>query len=218
MAVALSRFVLRLGFVALCAAVSAGCKSRNNRGDLYPPDDAVAWEDRFAVAFDDDYTDADLELQGRAPHDVHDQRLFAARLGYSDIVALATVEQVWGRGRYEGRRFQYLDIELGDVLLGELPKSTRPSQMIRLRGEQDVPTDLQGREVVLFLRWAPGGDPPYHHHLMPANDDIVDYVRALVAHAREEGALDERPGKKGKRRGRKGKRRAETAPDDAPPE
>lgn len=216
--------VARLALVALCASAIAGCKSRSNRGDLTPPDDAPSWEERFAVAFDDDYTDADLELRGRAPHDVLDQRLFAARLGHAAIVALVEVEQVWGRGRYQGRHAQYLDVELGDVLFGELPKGVRMSQMLRLRGEDDVPADLQGQRLVLFLRWAPGADPQYHHHLMPANDDIVAYIRALVTHAREEGALD--TGRKGKRRSKRRRARGggdgadapEPPSDGAPPE
>jgi len=187
----MTNLVARLALVALCATAIAGCKSRRNtRGALTPPDDAPAWEERFAVAFDDDYTDAELELRGRAPHDVLDQHLFAARLGHAAIVALVEVEQAWSRGRYQGEQAQYIDVELGDVLSGELPKGTRDSQMLRLRGEDQVPTDLQGRQLVLFLRWAPGADPGYHHHLMPASDEIVAYIRALVAHARKAGALD----------------------------
>lgn len=205
--------VARLALVALCAAAIAGCKSRAPRGVLSPPDDAAAWEERYAVAFDDDYTDADLELRGRASHDVTDQRLFAARLGHSAIVALVEVEQVWGRGRYQSRRAQYLDVEIGDILFGELPKGTRPSQMLRLRGEDDMPADLQGHQLVLFLRWAPGADPAYHHHLMPANTDIVAYIRALVSHARETGELD--AGRKGKRAGKRRRGKASGASGDA---
>jgi hypothetical protein len=212
--------VLRLAKVALLSVVLAGCKSKSSRGELSPPDDAEPWEERYAVAFDDDYTPADLNLGGRATHDVYDQQLFAARLGYSAIIALARVEQVWGRGRYQGRRAQYLDVELGEVLLGELPKGTRKSQMIRLRGEDDVPADLQGRQLVLFVRWAPGADPAYHHHLMPAEAKIVDYIRSLVKHAREEGALDGAGARKGKRKGKRGSRKskADAAGDGAPPE
>lgn len=220
------KLVARLALVALCAIAIAGCKSRRgNRGELSPPDDAPAWEQRFAVAFDDDYTDAELELRGRAPHDVLDQQLFASRLGHAAIVALVEVEQVWGRGRYRGRHAQYIDVELGDVLFGELPKGVRSSQMLRLRGEDDVPADLAGQQLVLFLRWAPGADPAYHHHLMPANEDIVAYIRALVAHARAEGALDGGGKAKAKRRARKARRRGDqddgapaASPDGAPAE
>lgn len=219
------KLVARLALIALCAAAIAGCKSRRgNRGELSPPDDAPVWEERFAVAFDDDYTDAELELRGRAPHDVLDQQLFATRLGHAAIVALVEVEQVRGRGRYQRKPEQYIDVELGDVLFGELPKGTRTSQILRLRGEEDTPADLQGKRLVLFLRWAPGNDPAYHHHLMPANDDIVAYIRALVAHARQEGALD--TGRRGKRKARRrGAAEAEVSgsvesdpADRAPPE
>jgi len=217
--------VLRLCQVALVSAALAGCKSKSSRGELSPPDDAPAWEERYGVAFDDDYTAADLQLGGRASHDVFDQQLFAARLGYAAIIVLAKVEQVWGRGRYQGRRAQYVDIELGEVMLGELPKGTRSSQMIRLRGEDDVPADLQGKQLVLFVRWAPGADPAYHHHLMPADPKIVDYIRSLVKHAREEGALDATGGKgkgkskrRAKRRAKAGGGEAEDSGSDAPPQ
>jgi hypothetical protein len=213
-----------LAVLALACALVGGCKGRkNSKGELSAPDDAPAWEERYAVAFDDDYTGADLELRGRAPHDVLDQKLFAARLGHASIVALARVEQVWGRGRYQGRRSQYIDVELGDVLFGELPKGTRPSQLLPLRSDQEIPGDLAGKELVLFLRWAPGADPEFHHHLMPAEEDIVAYIRALVSHAREEGALD--TGRQGKRKGKAGKRRrgkgdagSEAAPASPPEE
>jgi hypothetical protein len=199
----MAHVVRRLCKVALLSVALAGCKSKSSRGELSPPDDAPAWEERYGVAFDDDYTSADLQLGGRASHDVFDQQLFAARLGYAAIIVLAKVEQVWGRGRYQGRRAQYLDVELGEVLLGELPKGTRKSQLIRLRGEDDVPADLQGRQLVFFVRWAPGADPAYHHHLMPAEPKIVEYIRALVKHAREEGALDGVGKGKSKRKARR---------------
>jgi hypothetical protein len=191
--------------VAACVVVGAqGCKSKGSHGQLYPPDDAPKWEDRFSSAFDDDYTSADLQLEGRAANDVLDQRLFVARLGYSAIIVLVRVEQVWGRGRYQGKKTQFLDVELGEVLFGELPKGTEPSQLVEITGEDDVPGDLQGKQLVLFVRWAPGEEPPYHHHLMPAVDDIVGYIRALVKHAKDEGQLDKRATK-----GKRGKRRAE---------
>lgn len=213
-----------LALMVLAVALVGGCKGRKNtKGELSAPEDAPAWEERFAVAFDDDYTGADLELRGRAPHDVLDQRLFAARLGHAAIVAIVEVEQVWGRGRYQGRRSQYIDVELGDVLFGELPKGTRPSQLLPLRSDQEIPADLHGKPLVLFLRWAPGADPEFHHHLMPADEDIVAYIRALVSHARQEGALD--TGRKGKRKGKRASKRkagkggdAEVPSDGAPAE
>lgn len=195
--------VVRMIPVAVLLGLGA-CKSKQERGQLYPPDDAPAWEDRYRVAFDDDYTAADLELRGRAPHDVFDQRLFNARLGYAAIIVLVRVEQVWGKGRYQGKKDQFLDVELGEVLNGTLPKGTETSQLLKITGEDDVPGDLQGKELVLFVRWAPGVEPPYHHHLMPATDDIVVYIRALVKHAREEGMLDGNGARKRKRKRRGG--------------
>lgn len=203
-----------LGVVALAALVFSlpACKSRRTHGELFPPDDAPTWEGRFAVAFDDDYTAEDLELRGRAPHDVLDQRLFASRLGYAAIVALVRVDQVWGRGRYQGRKDQYLDVTIGEVLLGELPKGTRNEQLLRVTGEDDLPGDLQGQGLVMFLRWAPGDAPPYHHHLMPAEGAIVQYMRTLVKHAKAEGALDGKGGKRKRRRKGGGSAEAEASP------
>jgi hypothetical protein len=192
--------------LVVCIVLGAlGCKSKSEHGQLTPPDDAPAWEDRYGVAFDDDYTAADLQLQGRAPHDVLDQRLYAARLGYAAIIVLVKVEQVWGKGRYQGKKTQFLDVELGEVLYGELPKGTETSQLLEITGEDDAPGDLQGAELLLFVRWAPGAAPPYHHHLMPAKSEIIASIRATVKHARDEGMLDKRVGGKRKRkRGRDG--------------
>ena len=100
----MAHVVLRLCQVALVSAALAGCKSKSTRGELSPPDDAPAWEERYGVAFDDDYTSADPQLGGRASHDVFDQQLFAERLGYAAIIVLARVEQVWGRGRHRGHK------------------------------------------------------------------------------------------------------------------
>jgi hypothetical protein len=197
--------------LALFAALSVGCKNRHRTGELYPPDDAPAWETRFSETFDDDYTAQPLELEGRAPHDVRDQTLFAARLGYAAIVALVRVDQVWGKGRYQGRKHQFVDVELGEVLLGELPKGTHERQMLQVTGEDELKGDLQGVEMVLFVRWAPGERPPFHHHLMPATKDIVAFIRALVRHAKAEGEL----GGSGRKR-RKRERAAEDAADGSP--
>jgi hypothetical protein len=198
--------------LALACLSGAGCKSRSRTGELFPPDDAPAWETRFASTFDDDYTPEPLELRGRAPHDVLDQRLFNARLGYAAIVALVRVDQVWGRGRYQGRKHQYVDVELGEVLLGELPKGTHSSQLLQITGEDELTGDLQGVTMVLFVRWAPGERPPFHHHLMPATKEIVAFIRALVRHASKEGEL----GAGGRKRKRK--RAAQESADGAPDE
>ncbi len=211
----LSWSALRVVVLAAVLPVSA-CKARRAHGELFAPGDAPAWETRFAVAFDDDYTAEDLELRGRAPHDVLDQRLFASRLGYAAIVALVRVDQVWGRGRYQGHKDQYLDVTMGEVLLGRLPKGTRNEQLLRVTGEDDLPGDLQGKALVVFLRWAPGDTPSYHHHLMPAEEGIVRYIRTLVKHAQSEGALDGKRGK-GKRRARGSSGRARAKTDASAP-
>ncbi|HLT35485.1 MAG TPA: hypothetical protein VK034_04345, partial [Enhygromyxa sp.] len=118
--------------MALALIVGTGCKNRRKGvatlADLSPPRDAPAWESRFAVAFDDSYTPTSVNLQGRAPNDVLDQQLFQARLGHAAIVLLVRVEQVWGKGRYQGRQSQYLELEIGEVLLGTLPKDA-PEQL-----------------------------------------------------------------------------------------
>lgn len=205
--------LLLLALAMSFTAISTGCKNRHRTGELFPPDDAPAWETRFAQTFDDDYTPEPLELQGRAPHDVLDQRLFTARLGYSHIVVLVRVDQVWGRGRYQGRKAQYIDIELGEVLLGEVPKGTRKDQLVTITGEEELRGDLQGRTMLLFVRWAPGERPPFHHHMMPATKDIVGYIRALVQHATKEGALGGGGKRKRKRRARAADGEEEPAPD-----
>lgn len=195
--------------LALLVVSTAGCKNRHRTGELYPPDDAPAWETRFAETFDDDYTAQPLELEGRAPHDVRDQTLFAARLGYAAIVALVRVDQVWGKGRYQGRKHQYVDVELGEVLLGELPKGTHERQLLQVTGEDELSGELQGAEMVLFVRWAPGERPPFHHHLMPATSEIVAFIRALVRHAKAEGEL----GGSGRKRKKRARQEAEASPD-----
>jgi len=204
--------VVRVLVVGLALGLFAGCKNRNRTGELYPPDGSPAWETRFAPFFDDDYTAEPLELEGRAPHDVLDQQRFAARLGYSAIVALVRVDQVWGRGRYQGRKHQYVDIELEEVLLGELPKGTHKEQLLPITGEDELGGELQGEQLVMFVRWAPGERPPFHHHLMPATKDIVAYIRALVRHATKEGEL----GGSGRTRKRRARSRSEDSADAGP--
>ncbi len=195
--------------LSLAVLVVAGCRNRDRSAQLHPPSDAPAWEQRFAVAFDDGYTREPINLTGRAPHDVLDQRLFAARLGHAAIVALVEVEQVWARGRYEGSQDQYLDVAIDRVLLGELPKFVSDEQLVRIVGTEELPGDLQGSQMLMFVRWAPGERPEYHHHLMPADPEAVAYVESLIEHAKAEGVLDDdgairkRPGRK-KKKGRRG--------------
>jgi hypothetical protein len=192
-----------------------GCKARSSSGELTPPSDAEPWDARYAQSFDDDYTRQPINLRGRAPHDVRDQRLLAARMGYSDVLARVTVLQVWGRGRYQGRQEQFLELEIEELLVGSLVKDTSERQLVMVRAEDELPGQLQGQSLVLFLRWAPGQVPPYHHHLMPEDPEAMAYIAAVVEHAKAEGVLDAtgvpagqgRKGKGGKRAKRQSKKK-----------
>jgi hypothetical protein len=210
--------------VAMASVVAApGCARRAARGDLTPPPDAAAWDPLHDIIFDDHYTQTPLELSGRAPGDVIDQRRLAQRLGFADIVALVTVDQVWSRGLHDSVPRQRVDVTIDRVLLGALPKGTRKDQVLELRGGEDLPAALTGRVMLLFVRWAPGEGSGYHHHLMPADDNVLAWVTAMVRHARALGKLDavEKPRKR--RRGRSsGANEAPTsdpeAGSDAPPQ
>lgn len=193
----------------LALGLSTGCKDRRSTGELIPPSDAAAWDSRHAQYYDDDYTRQPVNLRGRAPHDVRDQRLLAARLGYSDVIAEVEVLQVWGRGRYQGRQEQYLELEIKQLLLGELRKETNDKQLVMVRAEDELPGTLQGQSLLLFLRWAPEQVPPYHHHLMPVEPEAMAYIAAVIEHAKAEGVLDDKgvPAQSGRKRSG-GKRRA----------
>src|SRR5690606_38963081 len=145
--------VVGLGF---SLGLVPGCKGRSSTGELTPPDDAVAWDARYSDVFDDDYTGQAVHLDGRAPNDVRDQRLFAARLGESHVIAEVKVAQVWGQGRYQGRQDQYLEVEIEQLLMGELVKGTSTRQLVLVEGEDPLPGSLQGQSLLLFVRWAPG--------------------------------------------------------------
>jgi hypothetical protein len=205
------RWAAVVGASVLCVTA---CRKRDRSATLHPPPGAEAWEPRFAVAFDDGYTREAVNLTGRAPHDVLDQRLFAARLGHAAIVALVEVDQVWARGRNEGSQDQYLDVAIDEVLLGSLPKSVSEDQLVRIAGTEELPGTLQGEKMLMFVRWAPGEQPAYHHHLMPADEEAVAYVEALVDHAKAEGVLAD-DGSIRKRPGRK-KRKKDRGDDKGP--
>lgn len=200
----------------LCATTLLGaCRARSATGELTPPPDATAWEGKWRPAFDDDYTAEAINLQGRAPHDVRDQRLLALRMGYADLVAQVRVTQVWGRGRYKGRKEQYLEIEVEQWLIGQPVKGTAAEQLLRVVSEDDLPGSLQGESLVLFVRWAPKEQPPYHHHLMPMDSESIAFMAARIEHAKKEGVLDEEgvpnekrgKGKKRKKKKKKAKRK-----------
>lgn len=186
----------------------SGCKPRNATGELIPPRDAEPWSASLRQAFDDDFTPEPINLQGRAPHDVRDQQLLAARLGLSSVIAQVQVKQVLGRGRYQGRQDQYVDIELEQVLLGELPKGTAERHMLMVKAEDELPGSLQDQSLLLFLRWDAEAEPPYHHHLMPVESEAMTYIGALIEHAKAEGVLDAEgvPVEQGGRRSRRSRR------------
>jgi len=193
----------------LAVGLAGGCKGRRSTGELTPPSDAVPWDARYAQSFDDDYTRQPLNLRGRAPHDIRDQRLLAQRLGYSDVIAEVEVLQVWGKGRYQGSQDQYLELSIQKVLVGQLVKGTDERQFMIVRAEDDLPGALQGQSLLLFLRWAPEQVPPYHHHLMPVEPEAMGYIAAVIEHAKAEGVLDAEgvPAESGKKRGGKAKRK-----------
>lgn len=197
---------LALSF-ALAVSLSA-CKEHNTTGELSSPKDAAKFEGQYHKAFDDDYTDQNVNLEGRAPNDVLDQRLFAERMGFADVLAIVTVQQVFGKGRYQGRKDQYVAVSIDEVVLGTLPKGTEGDQLLVVKGEGDLPADLDERRLLLFLKWAPGEAPSYHHHLMPADEDLLEMIGAMVKHAQSEGVLggdgEIQEGRKA-RRGRKKK-------------
>lgn len=193
----------------LALGLAGGCKTRSSSGELTPPEDAVAWESSQSLQFDDDYTRQPINLRGRAPHDVRDQRLLAARLGFAHVIAEVKVLQVWGRGRYQGRQEQYLEVEIEELLVGQLLKGTAERHIVMVAAEDELPGALQGQSLLLFLRWAPGQVPPYHHHLMPADPEAMAFIAAVIEHAKSEGVLTAEgvPQGEGRERGgRRGKR------------
>lgn len=180
-----------IALAAVVAGLSLGaCKDRNATGELSSPKDASPFESKHHKAFDDDYTPQSVELMGRAPNDVLDQQLFAERLGFSDVLVKVRVKQVFGKGRYEGRKDQYVAVGVEEVIMGSLPDETEEEQLLVIRGEDELPRDLSDASLLLFLKWAPGEVPSYHHHLMPAGDELLEMIGAMVKHAQSEGILD----------------------------
>jgi len=213
-----SRLLLAPLAIAALMVSSGACKDRNLTGELSSPDDAGEFESKHRKAFDDDYTPQSVELMGRAPNDVLDQKLFAERLGFADVLARVRVKQVFGKGRYQGRQDQYVAIEIEDVIMGELSEGTEPEQLLVIKGEDDLPADLSDAELLLFVKWAPGEVPSYHHHLMPADDDVVEMIGAMVKHAQENGVLgadgEISTGRKSRKARKKGKGEGGEAPKD----
>ena len=192
----------------------------------HPPPSAGGGGAASSKSFDDSYTPTAVNLQGRAPNDVTDQQLFQARLGYAQIVLLVRVEQVWGKGRYQGRQDQFIEVEIGEVLLGSLPKNAPEQIMIEVASSDELPGALKDETMLLFLRWDRESEPPYHHHLMPADEDLVALINAMVKHAQAEGVLNAKgdeasDGERRRARKRKDKkaskkRKSKDAPEDVP--
>ena len=162
--------------------------------------------------FDDDYTREPINLRGRAPHDVRDQRLLAGRMGMANLILQVKVAQVWGKGRYQGRQDQFLEVEIEQKLLGELTKGTAERQLVMVKAEDELPGSLQGQSLLMFLHWDSEEKPPYHHHLMPVEAESMAYIAALIEHAKTEGILDQEgepveEGRKGRKKKRKGKKK-----------
>jgi hypothetical protein len=178
----------------------AGCRHSSNSGELGAPASASAWDTRLEQLFDDRFTPSAVELTGRAPGDVLDQRRFSQRLGYANVILLVRVDQVWSRTLFGGQPQQRVEVTLGRTLRGSLPRKTTPSQVLVLRGAEELPADAVGRVMLMFVAWAPGEIPAYHHHLMPADENVVELIEAMVRHARKEGKLDESDGRKKRRK------------------
>jgi hypothetical protein len=168
---------------------SSGCgKSDVNYGRLKAPSAAEAFESRYAVAFDDGYTAAPPKIEGRAPNDIADQRLLHARLGHADLVVLVKVEHIWEKGFKGGAKRKFLEIRLGEVLYGDIGASVNAQQLVPVLGDS-VPAGLEGDRLLMFVRWAPGEEPSFHHHLGPAVPEVVEMIQSMVKHARKEGVL-----------------------------
>jgi hypothetical protein len=191
-----------------------GCKNRKNKtGALLAPGNADPWEQRYAVAFDNDYTRYKINMTGRAPNDRADQLLFHSRMGHANYVGLVRVEHVYGKGRHQGEQTQYLMVEMGEALMGSLSKDVNDQQQFEVESEDELPGSLRGEVMILFLRWAPGESPPYHHHLMPADADSLSLIKAMVSHAQGEGVLSRsgRENAKGKRKRKRSQRKEKKA-------
>ena len=184
----------------LALVAVAGCRGKT-LGELKPPSGTPAWDSRLEALFDDRCTPTPVELMGRAPGDVLDQRRFSQRLGYADLVVLVTVDQVWSRTLLGGKPQQRVEISLGEVLRGKLPRGAAKEQLLYLRDAEELPTDAVGRMMLLFVEWAPGESPAFRHHLMQASEPTIALIEAMVRDARAAGKLDDGTKKRRRRRG-----------------
>lgn len=190
--------------MAWLAALSLGlglsaCKPKER--PLAPPAGAPPMDPAHVAYFDRGITTTPVVLVGRSPSDVVDQRLFGQRLGYADLVVVATVEESWERRRGAEVR-HFVQVRLGEPLLNELPKRTADTLRLEVASEDPL-GDLRGETFVLFVRWSPGERPPFRHHLMIADPPTIELIQGMVAHAIEAGQLDRRAGKRKRARGGK---------------
>lgn len=199
----------KIGLVLGLAGFAAGGCKHSERGALVAPAGAADWQAHLQPAFDDGVTATPVRLTGRAPNDVKDQRLFGVRLGCADIVMLGTVEHVWDRQLHQGRPVQQIDVTLGEVLLGHLDKRVSKDQSLRVEVTDPLEGELQTRQVMLFLRWAPGQQPEYHHHLILVEPELLAGVQAQIRHAEQAGKLPKKP-KKRRRRSKRRKKASST--------
>jgi hypothetical protein len=172
---------------ALTLILSSSCKGKE--GALSPPRGADPWDAAHALYFDDGLTELPIRLEGRAPNDVRDQKRFGIRFGSAALVVLVKVSQTWTRGLQGQRQTPFIEIELGRVLMGKLPPRTAKEQTLEIRRGSELPDDLQGKTMILFLRWVPGGQPSFRHHLLLATDELVTTISAMVQHAKRAGQL-----------------------------
>lgn len=196
--VAMQRYRRVLGQAVLLASI-AGCGGRSP-GALTPPRDAPTWSAQFDAVFDDDFTGTAVELKGRAANDVRDQQLLAQRLGFSDLVVLGSIRQIYAKRR-RGVSQAFALLEMEEILMGEVLPGTHREQVLPIAADDGLSAKLKDQRVLLFLRWAPGAVPPFHHHLMPAGPTVLAFVRALIEHAKEAGVLTRKGVIKKNRRG-----------------
>ncbi len=183
---------------------------------MAPPAGTAAMEASHAIYFDDGITVTPVVLVGRSPSDVVDQRLFGQRLGYADLIVLVTVEDLWERRRGRKKAQRFLEVRFEEAILGELPKRIAETQRLEAHSVDPLPSELRGQRFILFVRWAPDERPPFHHHLMIADEAAVGVIRAMVSHATESGYLNKRVKKrthrdKRKKRGSKDKKQKKGA-------
>ena len=180
---------------------TSGCKGR--AGTLQPPRGAEAWSAEYSRFFDDGLTELPVALTGRAPNDVRDQRRFGMRLGYSDLVVLATVQQSWSQGLSDRRQKHFVEVDLQRVLLERERVQLPEEQTLRIERNRPLPPSIRGAQMILFIRWAPGEQPPFHHHLVLASDEMVETIDAMVEHAKREGQLGSAAERRRARRAKK---------------